>query len=121
MALGLSSLPYDVLRILARLIDGADVTHVLSTCKDLHLHMKDDAIWQEHCSRYQITDLPPGTTFFLIYSEVAHKYGPLLGLWACDHPYYGFVVEFRLATDGHSIVGETWQFGSGSPITNLGG
>ncbi|KIP07834.1 hypothetical protein PHLGIDRAFT_407495 [Phlebiopsis gigantea 11061_1 CR5-6] len=111
----LSLLPYDILRILTRLIDGAEVVHVLSTCKTLHVYLKDDAIWQDQCARYYVTDrgLFSGETFFFIYSEVVHKYGPLLGLWASDNPYRGSVVEFRLDANAHGITGEVWQFRSG--------
>lgn len=106
----LQDMSYDIIRMLSRLLEGADTAHLLSTCRKLHGLMYDDAVWQEHCSRYGVTDqaLFSDATFFEVYSEVLHTYGPLLGLWASDHPYRGNVIEFRFDPDVRGIICEAW-------------
>ncbi|KIP07837.1 hypothetical protein PHLGIDRAFT_35277 [Phlebiopsis gigantea 11061_1 CR5-6] len=112
MAEHLSMLPYDILRILVRLVSAADIAQLFSTCRKLYSYMKDEAIWRELCAHYGVAtrDMFPDATFFEIYSGILHKYGPLLGLWASDHPYFGSIVEFRLDVSAHCISGELWQF-----------
>ena len=105
-------LPYDILRILVRLISPTDTVRVLSTCKELHSYMIDEGIWQELCAPYGVAtrDIFPDATFFEIYSAILHKYGPLLGLWASDRPYFGSIIEFRLDPSARCISGEIWKF-----------
>lgn len=108
----LQTLPYDILRILFRLLSGAEVAHVLITCKSLYALMEDDAIWQEQCAHYKLTDraIFNDISYHEIFTLVLHAYGPLLGLWASDHPYKGSIIEFRYDREYKGIVGEVWRF-----------
>lgn len=105
-------LPYDILRLLCSILDGVEVARLLSTCKALHMHYQDEAIWWEQCARHNVHDraLFAGATFFEVYSQVLHTYAPLIGLWASDHPYRGGVIEFRFDASAHGLVGEVWRF-----------
>lgn len=110
----IQDLPYDVLHLICQFADGADVASLLSTCKGLYTYMKDDAIWREHCARYELEVTSRAVfshaSFYEIYSQILHRYGPMLGLWASDHPYKGSIIEFRLDEDTQGIAGEVWRF-----------
>ncbi|EKM54943.1 uncharacterized protein PHACADRAFT_255176 [Phanerochaete carnosa HHB-10118-sp] len=113
----LQTLPYDVLRVLLRLLSGSDIAHVLTTCNSLYTLMDDDGVWQEQCARYKFTDrsIFDDATYREIYTLVLHTYWPLLGLWASDHPYRGSVIEFRYDVDYKGIVGEVWRWWAQPP------
>lgn len=108
----LHNLPYDILRVVLRSLDGSDVAHLFFTCKILYNFMRDEGIWREQCARYGLTDqaLFNNATFREIYTLVLHVCGPLLGLWASDHPYRGSIIEFRYDEGYKGIVGEVWRF-----------
>ncbi|KZT71801.1 hypothetical protein DAEQUDRAFT_706569 [Daedalea quercina L-15889] len=109
-------LPYDVLFELFRHLSAVDVTSLLSTCRDGRKHIQDPSIWQRLCSRYGLRSVAHfgGLPFYVVYTQLLHPYGPLLGLWASDYPYRGNIIEFRLiAGDEHEhggIIGEVWRF-----------
>lgn len=110
---GICDLPYDLIRILCKLLDGREIASVLSTCKTLHTYLHDEAIWQELCRRHGVRHLKDlgveNSSYFHIYTTLLHTYGPLLGLWAGDRPFRGDVVEFRLSAERTGIVGELWH------------
>lgn len=109
-------LPYDVLFELFRHLSAVDVTALLSTCRNARKHAQDPSIWQRLCSRYGLRSVAyfGGLSFYTVYTQLLHPYGPLLGLWASDYPYRGNIIEFRLIPgDQHEqggIVGEVWRF-----------
>ena len=108
----LTGLPYDLIRMLCALLPSRDISSLLSTCHNLHLLYDDEAIWRELCARYGVTDpLSLGDpSFRTAYAAILHTYGPLLGLWASDHPYKGSIIEFRVDAELKGIVGEVWRF-----------
>ncbi|GJE98962.1 F-box only protein 31 [Phanerochaete sordida] len=108
----LHTLPYDLIRIITYSLDGSDIAHLLSACRSLHTLIDDEGIWLEQCSRYKLTDRAvfDNATYREIYTLVLHTYGPLLGLWASDHPYRGSIIEFRYDAGYKGIVGEVWRF-----------
>lgn len=108
----LNDLPYDLIRILCLLLDGKDIVSVLSTCKALHTHVRDESIWREVCARYGLEspEIFGTESYFRIYSCVLHTFGALLGLWASDLPYLGTIIEFRFDAEYQGIVGEIWKF-----------
>lgn len=108
-------LPYDVLFELFRYLSAVDVTALFSTCSNAHKHAQDSSIWQPFCSEYGLQSVAcfGGLSFYTVYTQLLYPYGPLLGLWASDHPYRGNVIEFRLIPgDEHEqggIIGEVWR------------
>ncbi|KAH9839209.1 uncharacterized protein C8Q71DRAFT_703639 [Rhodofomes roseus] len=109
-------LPYDVLFELFRYMSAVDATALLSTCRDARKHIQDASIWQRFCSRYGLRSVVNfgGLSFYAVYTQLLHPYGPLLGLWAGDYPYRGNIIDFRLIPgDDHEqggIIGEVWRF-----------
>ncbi|KAH9935778.1 uncharacterized protein B0H18DRAFT_977256 [Fomitopsis serialis] len=91
-------LPYDVLFELFRHLSAVDVTSLLNTCRGAHKHTQDPSIWQRYCSQYGLRSVVNfgGLSFYTVYTQLLHPYGPLLGLWASDYPYRGNIIEFRL-------------------------
>ncbi|TCD65923.1 FBOX protein [Steccherinum ochraceum] len=118
----LSSLALEELMHILAFLPGNDVISLLSTCRSYRLLVSKESIWRDQCSKYGVHDLnafrlEPGRTFFQIYTELLHTYGPLLGIWASDNPFMGNVMEFRLVTYPESehigwdgIIGEVWNF-----------
>lgn len=108
-------LPYDVLFELFQHLSAVDITALLSTCKNARKHAQDSSIWQRFCSEYGLRSVARfgGLSFYTVYTQLLYPYGPLLGLWASDHPYRGNVIEFRLIPgDEHEqggIIGEVWR------------
>ena len=108
----LDDLPYDLVRVLCTLLSGRDISALLSTCHNLHALYPDESIWQELCDRFGIKDarILGDPSFQTVYTQILYTYGPLLGLWASDHPYKGSIVEFRVDKELKGIVGEVWRF-----------
>ncbi|TCD65921.1 hypothetical protein EIP91_001989 [Steccherinum ochraceum] len=118
---GLSAIPFDILVQICAHLSGADIVNLLSTCRSLRAHVREESIWAELCSRYEITDLSAfhlhgeRRTFYTVYTELLHSYGPLLGLWASDNPFQGSILQFRIVTESREvgwegIVGEILKF-----------
>ncbi|CCL98690.1 uncharacterized protein FIBRA_00693 [Fibroporia radiculosa] len=109
----LCDLPFDVFFELLNYVSATEITFLLSTCRTLHRYVHQVSIWQRLCARYGLRTTH-GRSFFTTYTQLLHPYGPLLGIWASDHPYYGNIVEFRLLPDDQNapggIVGEVWRF-----------
>ena len=109
-------LPYDVLFELFQHLSAVDVTALLSTCRNARKHIQDSSIWQRLCSRYGLRSVASfgGLSFYTVYTQLLHPYGPLLGLWASDYPYRGNIIEFRLIPGDEyeqgGIIGEVWRF-----------
>ncbi|KAJ3480246.1 hypothetical protein NLI96_g8481 [Meripilus lineatus] len=108
------ALSYDLFLDILLPLEASDIVALLSTCRALWSHRKDDSIWRVQCARYGVKDLP-SHSFFYVYASLLHTYGPLLGLWASDHVFRGNVIEFRIndeesKTTGISIRGEVWDF-----------
>ncbi|KAI0709552.1 hypothetical protein C8T65DRAFT_575770 [Cerioporus squamosus] len=109
-------LPFDIVHVLVDFSTVGDLVNFCSTCKALHHHLANDSLWRKLCAPYGLKDfthlggLPPLT----IYSKLIHPYGPILGLWANDHPFRGNVMEFRLIAGDENeqggIIGEVWSF-----------
>lgn len=120
---GLSSVPVELLLQIFKYSSGNDTVNFLSTCKSYRPLVKNESIWFEFCCRYGVRDLPSSgfhnhTSFYTVYSELLHTYGPLLGLWASDAPFQGHVIEFRLVLDSKNvgwegIICEAWDFSRG--------
>ncbi|KAI0929923.1 hypothetical protein AcV5_006761 [Taiwanofungus camphoratus] len=109
-------LPYDVLFELFTYLCVIDIAYLLSTCRALHRYTLETSIWQRLSARYGLRNLSHfgGLSFYTVYTQLLHPYGPVIGLWASDHPYRGNVIEFRLIPGDESeqggIVGEVWRF-----------
>lgn len=123
--LTLVDLPLELHFHICTYLSALDVVSFLSTCRDLYSHIRSETIWRSLSSRdFQLDDLsifedyhqrPEGDfTFHTVYTRFLHAYGPLLGLWASDHPFRGNVHQFRFLTKeerpGLGIIGETWHF-----------
>ncbi|OCH93750.1 hypothetical protein OBBRIDRAFT_724140 [Obba rivulosa] len=108
-------LPFDVLLEVAGYLPGADVCTFFSTCKVLRRYLRHESIWHRLCARYGLCDLTHFSisSYYTIYTGLLHTYGPLLGLWANDHPFRGNIVEFSLfpgdEIESGGIVGEVWR------------
>lgn len=115
-----TSIPFELLLQIFIHLSATDIIHFLSTNHAYRSLVKDEYIWRELCSRYHIRDLPSSgfhnhTSFYTIYTELLHTYGPLLGLWANDAVFQGNVMEFRVVSESkevgwEGIVGEVWKF-----------
>ncbi|EMD37644.1 hypothetical protein CERSUDRAFT_94646 [Gelatoporia subvermispora B] len=109
------ALPFDVLLELVNHLSGADMSNFLSTCKGLHRHLRDESIWHRLCAHYGLRSFTHFrvSSFYVLYTGLLHTYGPLLGLWANDHPFRGNIIEFSLfpgdESDSGGIVGEVWR------------
>ncbi|TCD66790.1 F-box protein 31 [Steccherinum ochraceum] len=115
-----ASLPLEICLYILTFASGRDAINLLSTCRLYRSLVSNESLWRELCSRYGVHDLTafqlhPGRTFFSVYTQLLHTYGPLLGLWASDDPFLGTVVEFRVLVEcreagWEGIVGEVWNF-----------
>ncbi|KAI0683717.1 hypothetical protein BC835DRAFT_1394238 [Cytidiella melzeri] len=108
---GLTDFPNELVCVLCTYMLAVDVVNLFATCKRMHLFMPEEAVWRHFCASYGVhnpADLG-GTTFFQVYSKILHIYGPLMGLWAGDHPYTGSLIEFRVDPERQAIVGEGWD------------
>lgn len=113
----LLDLPYEIFLLIFAHMDADGIMNLLSTCHSLYSHFKDEPIWRELCTRYGVVDLShfPHQSFFAVYASLLYTFGPLLGLWASDHPFSGNVIEFRMVEEpnlGPVILGEVWRFQS---------
>ncbi|KAH9832869.1 uncharacterized protein C8Q71DRAFT_860646 [Rhodofomes roseus] len=108
--------PYDILSEILTLLPATDIVHLLSTSRTLRSYIKDERIWRTVSRTYGVTDVANfgGRSFYTVYTELLHKHGPLLGLWAGDHAFSGHILEFRLDKGNEhrqaSIIGEFWRF-----------
>ncbi|KAH8091049.1 cytochrome P450 [Cristinia sonorae] len=118
-----SSIPVELLYHIFRYISVSDIVNVLSVSSFYRPLVADETIWRDLCSRYGVHDLTslrihdPNRSYFTVYTQLLHAYGPLLGLWASDNPFQGNVIEFRVVTESREvgwegIVGEVWRFPS---------
>ncbi|KAA1470746.1 hypothetical protein DENSPDRAFT_836622 [Dentipellis sp. KUC8613] len=121
---GLAHLNYDVLLAICHYLAGDDVAHLLSTCHALHPHYRHDTTWRQLCQPYGLKDISSSevwNSFYDAYTQVLHRYGALVGVWASDHPYRGNVLEFRLDVKSGCLIGEIWYFGNEAfhPLLNM--
>ncbi len=113
----LLDLPYELFLMMFTHMDVNDILNLLFTCRPLYSRVRDESIWRELSARYGFSDISIYTqqSFFVVYASLLHAYGPLLGLWASDHPFTGNIIEFRLVEEpgpGPIILGEVWRFQS---------
>ncbi|CAL1705766.1 unnamed protein product [Somion occarium] len=117
--MGFAALPYELRLQVTTLANVVDAVNLLCTSRFLYTQMADESMWKVFCSRYGATDLSvfrPNITFYQLYAGLLHTYGPLIGLWANDHPFKGNIMEFRYFR--HGIIGEVWRFPT-IPLDNL--
>lgn len=113
----LLNLPYELFLLLFLYLDAEDTLSLLCSCRSLYGHIRDEPIWREFCCRHGLRDVSiySQPSFFVIYASLIHTYGPLIGLWASDHPFTGNIVEFRLVQEPGPypfLLGEVWRFQS---------
>lgn len=112
--LAVEKINFDVLLELCDYASGGDFVNLLSTCQTLNSYTKEQSIWRKYCTKYHFRDLSPfpQCTWYQVYTVLLHKYGPLIGLWANDHPFKGTIMEVRLdsSQSSPSIVAEVWRF-----------
>lgn len=118
-----AAVPVELLLQIFTDIEAKDVLSFLTTCRSYRALLKNESIWLELCSRYGVRDLPSSgfhknTSYFTVYTELLHTYGPLLGLWASDNAFLGNILEFRLVPESkdvgwEGIIGEVWRFKKG--------
>ena len=112
----IARLPYDVLLHILRSLSSVDLVHLLSCSRSLYALVHEESIWRSLSALYSLHDIQyfGGRSWYTIYTRMLRPYGPLLGLWAGDHPYTGGVLDVRLHPgDRHTpggIVIEMWQF-----------
>ena len=116
----MKKVPFELLLQIFTYLSADDILHLLCTCSSYHALIKDESIWRELCSRYGVHDLSSSgfhnhTSFFTVYTELLHAYGPLLGLWASDAMFQGNILQFRIVEESkevgwEGIVGEVWKF-----------
>ncbi|OJT06681.1 hypothetical protein TRAPUB_2466 [Trametes pubescens] len=117
----MQSLPFDIIHTLLEFTDIIDLVNLCSTCKSLRAHLKNDSIWRRECLSYGVRDLTyfGGQSAYAVFARLLHPYGPLIGLWANDSPFYGKILEFRLfngdETEQGGIIGEVWTSPSMAP------
>ncbi|KAI0823529.1 hypothetical protein BC628DRAFT_514395 [Trametes gibbosa] len=120
-------LPYDVLREIFTRLSAVDVFHFLFSSRKVYYPLiDDDSTWYNFCAPYGITNTSSfrNRSFRIIYGRLLHRYGPLLGLWCSDFPFYGNLIEFRLVADrwlrrGEPIiVGDVWEFSKTKTSSN---
>ncbi|TFK85546.1 hypothetical protein K466DRAFT_601092 [Polyporus arcularius HHB13444] len=110
-------LPFDIIHTLVDFAFVGDLINFCSTCKALHHHLANDSLWKRLCASYGLRDFTHfgGLSPFAIYTKLVYRYGPILGLWANDHPFRGNVMEFRLfagdEVEQGGIIGEIVSFG----------
>ena len=120
-ATGIATVPFELLLDVFTFLDGRDIIYLLSTCRALRGLVADESIWRELCLRYDVRDLgpfrvhDPDRSYYDIYTQLLHVYGPLLGLWVSDNPFKGNILEFRIVTESRrvgweGIVAEMWEF-----------
>ncbi|KAI9069074.1 hypothetical protein FKP32DRAFT_1560422 [Trametes sanguinea] len=118
---GIERLPFDVLLQIFDNIPAEDLVHLLCTCRALYSLAGDETVWRSLSSRYGLHDNThfDGRTWYIIYTRLLHTYGPMLGLWAGDHPYTGNVIEILLDSGNSDtpggIVVDMWCFRSLDP------
>ncbi|KAI0766344.1 hypothetical protein BD413DRAFT_481183 [Trametes elegans] len=118
---GITHLPDDVLLDIFTLLPSRDLIHLLSSCRALHELTGDEASWRFLSSQYGLRDIQyfGGRSWFTIYTRLLHTYGPMLGMWAGDHPYTGGVIEIGLhpgvADNPGGIVVDLLRFRSLQP------
>ncbi|KAI0775831.1 hypothetical protein BD413DRAFT_470556 [Trametes elegans] len=115
------NLPFDIIHSLLDHSTILDIVSFCSTCKPLRSHLRNDSIWRRACLAYGLRDLTHfgGQSAYTVYTQLLHPYGPLLGLWANDSPFYGRIMEFTVRkgnTDEQGgIIGEVWTFPPNAP------
>ncbi|KAH9848838.1 hypothetical protein C2E23DRAFT_870950 [Lenzites betulinus] len=99
-------LPYDILVDILLLLQAPDLVSLLCSCRAFHALVNDQSTWRSLSIRYGLQNIEHfgGRSWYTIYTRLLHTYGPMLGLWAGDHPYTGRVIETR------GIVVEMWRF-----------
>ncbi|KAI0351534.1 hypothetical protein OH77DRAFT_1498495 [Trametes cingulata] len=109
-------LPYDVLLDVFSLLPSRDLVNLLCSCRTLYALVADESTWCSLSRQYGLRDVTHfgGRSWYTIYTRLLHTYGPMLGLWAGDHPYTGGVIEITLdagiADRPGGIVVEMWRF-----------
>ena len=114
-----SRLPFDIIHYLLGFASVADVVRLCSTCRPLHQHTGNGAIWKRACTQYGLHCDADFLHFnsaspFTVYTQLLYPYGPLIGLWASNYPLLGGILEFRLykgdEREQGGIIGEVWSF-----------
>ncbi|RPD56380.1 hypothetical protein L226DRAFT_468594 [Lentinus tigrinus ALCF2SS1-7] len=112
----ISDLPYDVLLHILRFLSSVDLVRLLSCSRSLYALVQEEPIWRSLSALYGLHDIEHfgGRSWYTVYARLLRPYGPMLGLWAGDHPYTGGVLDVRLHPgDRHTpggIVIDMWQF-----------
>ncbi|KAH9858441.1 hypothetical protein C2E23DRAFT_767764 [Lenzites betulinus] len=107
-------LPFDIVHTLLNFTEITDLVSLCSTCRPLRAHIKNESIWRRVCSAYGVRDTTyfDGNSAYAVYTRLLHPYGPLLGLWANDSPFYGKILEFNLFLGNQDeqggIIGEVF-------------
>ncbi|KAI0672662.1 hypothetical protein C8Q78DRAFT_969733 [Trametes maxima] len=109
-------LPYDVLLDIFTHLSSHDLVHLLCTCRTLYNLVGDEGTWRSLSAPYGLRDISyfGGRSWYTIYTRLLHTYGPMMGIWAGDHPYTGGIIELTLQpgdpkTPG-GIVVDMWRF-----------
>ncbi|KAL1937613.1 hypothetical protein VTO73DRAFT_12999 [Trametes versicolor] len=109
-------LPYDVLVDMFSFLHSPDLVNLLCSCRTLYALVGDESTWRSLSSTYGLRNIDHfgGRSWYTVYTRLLHTYGPMLGLWAGDHPYTGSVIEVGLqAGDANrqgGIIVELWRF-----------
>ncbi|KAI0374611.1 hypothetical protein BV20DRAFT_1032739 [Pilatotrama ljubarskyi] len=109
-------LPYDVLLDIFSFLQSRDLLNLLCSCRTLYALVADESTWRSLSGQYGLHDITHfgGRTWYTIYITFLHTYGPMLGIWAGDHPYTGGIIEIGLHPGSAHIQGgiivEMWRF-----------
>lgn len=112
----ISTLSYDAIFEMCQFMDANDIICLLSTCRALRAHYFEDSLWSQLCKRFGVLNTTSfgGRSFRVIYTALLHVYGPLIGLWAGNHPFTGNILEFTLEHGSEmrrgGILGQMWLF-----------
>ncbi|KAI0636475.1 hypothetical protein C8Q77DRAFT_1049894 [Trametes polyzona] len=116
LAKNVAHLPYDVLLDIFPLLSSSDLVNLLRSCRTLYALVEDKATWRSLSGQYGLHDISHfgGRSWYTVYTRLLHTHGPMLGLWAGDHPFTGCVYEVRLdpgnAEAQGGIIVEMWRF-----------
>lgn len=112
----IADLPYDVLLHILRFLSSVDLVRLLSCSRSLYALVSEESIWRSLSALYGLHDIEHfgGRSWYTLYTRLLRPYGPMIGLWAGDHPYTGGVLDVRLHPGDRHIPGgiviDMWQF-----------
>ncbi|KAI0786666.1 hypothetical protein C8Q75DRAFT_808193 [Abortiporus biennis] len=110
------TLPSEIILEICGLLLGPELVYFAQTCKILYAFLREPYLWRKLCSQHGVVD--PSRygvkSFFTVYTQLLYPFGPLLGLWANDHPYSGNILQFILwsgsGEENGGILGGVWRF-----------